>query len=174
MSMIILEGLDGTGKTTLANSISKIKDWPIVNLFDGEDYSVLRNMDIPVEDYHEDIYFHESWLQLGRPSCILDRSIISGYTYNASIKSLRALEYWIGKSIKYKNEILIFHLKAENETVYKRDEDWEGRDRELFDLRHRFNHIMWVLSELKGFDVKEIQTDSKSKKKVLREAVECL
>ena len=143
MPLILLEGLDGTGKSTLAEQLSSAKGWPVVNIFEGEDKEYLESLGIKKETYHEDIYFMDNWISLGKPSCILDRGIISGWVYSKSntlhkVQSSEAMEYWMRRMEPFKKEIFIIFLDTHSEVIIERDEIWKGKEGQLSHDRNKF------------------------------------
>ena len=157
--MIILEGADGTGKTTLANRLKDSLDFPIIKAFQNTNEDLLKELKIPTNSYHEDFYFLEYWDQLGRPDCVLDRSIISGFIYERQykFKAAIALNYWLSRLLPYKDDIYIVFLEAEVETIIERDKEWEGLEHQLHDI---INSNRAILDRLNGLLYKTIVLNS--------------
>ena len=158
MSLIIVEGVDGTGKTVLAKKMSKIHNIPVVNIFDNSDKNILNEMSIEYETYHEDIYFIENWLNLKRPNCILDRSVLSGLVYDdKNSRAYMALGNWMKRIEQCKNEIEIVFLDALPGKVIERDNDWKDKKNELNSLSNSFAKLYNLL---KGFGIKVYWIDT--------------
>lgn len=166
MPVILIEGLDGTGKTTLADSLSDLKGWPIVNLFEGRNKTFLNKIEIKSETYHEDIYFMDFWKRIGKPTVIKDRGILSGVVYNDDVNRFKALEYWYrGYNT---NEMKIIILQASNKTIIERDKDWEDKENELNLLRKKYEKIIDYL-KIRNFNLIELNSEKMNQKEILSE-----
>lgn len=174
MSLIILEGLDGTGKSALAEKLSEHLGWPIVNLFDKYDKEFLESIEINVETYHEDLYFMDVWKQVGF-NCIKDRGLISGWVYENDnfVNAKEAMGFWFNEMKENKEEIYFIFLDARNDTIVERDSEWEGKEEELNQHRDYFRIIRKALKQ-NGFNVIQLSTDKKNEKETFKEVVECL
>lgn len=170
MSLILIEGVDGTGKSTLAGQLSSAIEVPVINIFDGEDKDFLELIGVEVESYHEDIYFLDSWFRLGKPSCVLDRGILSGLAYSndkpEEMRAWTALGYWLGRMKECQEDVRFLFLDANNETVTNRDNEWEGREGELGVLRDKFKNHHNLLNGY-GFETAWIDTSDKKSEEVL-------
>ncbi len=137
--LIMLEGLDGTGKSTLARQLSEILEMPVVNILDGDDHKQLRAWGIPVNSYVDDIYFTDFWKRTGI-DCIVDRCFISACVYGDVPTEVK--EYWFRQLRDSQQEVSIIWLDADNETIAKRDREWEGKGELLNEQREKFRRLM--------------------------------
>ncbi len=91
MPVVIIEGVNGTGKSTLAEALSERYNWPVVRpwranpdqhlgVADGGEQGRLRALGIPANTFVDDFYVAEMLRVLGQ-SAILDRSMGSGIAY---------------------------------------------------------------------------------------------
>jgi thymidylate kinase len=87
--IIVLEGLNGGGKTTYATALSKVLGVPIYRPFradalDGHgfypDVARMSRAGVPVNSYHEEIYASDV-MRVVKPDVILDRSMPSAILY---------------------------------------------------------------------------------------------
>lgn len=96
--IIVLEGLNGVGKSARARQLSELTGVPVVRPFrrspdqhlgreDGGLLKRLRALGIPANTYVEDMFMADMLVQTGA-SAILDRSMISGVAYGALYNTL--------------------------------------------------------------------------------------
>lgn len=164
MPMIMIEGVDGTGKTTLANALGKAQGWPVVKIWKNESLVYLNwFFDLGAGTYRDDLFFMDSWLNLGRPDCIIDRGILSGVVYEGEQdKCGRILEFWMNRMKEYKEEVRFVILDAPDEVVKERDPSAE--DFQLY--RRRFQEYSKVLKD-KGFYVQTFDTQELNEEALL-------
>ncbi len=111
----MIEGLDGTGKTLLAERLSTSNVWPIIHPNDLAAYNH--------NDWRDDFVIAYTLDKVGLPATrmvLFDRSILSGFAYtlprNVGWKSL-----WVDYLLLLKQPIIIIHLVASEEVRKMRD-----------------------------------------------------
>lgn len=172
MSLIVIEGLDGTGKTSLAERLRKEFGYEIAFSTSRKNTKKLKNLDIHVNDYHEDVHFINQWSNIGF-NAICDRSFISGVVYDEQTKkSTEVFNYCMEQIRKRKDEIYFVLLKAKDETVIDRDDNWKGKKSKLQYHRYLFDNIF--RHRLKDFKTLIVKTDGKTVDKVNDEVVQWL
>jgi thymidylate kinase len=167
----ILEGVNGTGKTTLSRALSrKFGGAPIIRPFhnlnpdshwgqtmDAEEQG-LRAMGVPIQTPADDMYVADMLMKMQPRVAICDRSLITGMAYGdfeaeprASIKEW-AREYWAGLLNKNHLTVLV-HLIADFDTCVKRcasegrhkhreREEWEQLNRRYLDEVYTTANLM--------------------------------
>lgn len=121
--VVIFEGIDKTGKSTLARKISNTVNYKILRVFDKQKkedtlYSIskhFRDFNFPVNDYYEDLIITETLSQMKDVNVILDRTVVSGDVYRKlcgkreipkeimewwykKLESMNALYIWVDSS----------------------------------------------------------------------------
>jgi len=86
---LVLEGACGTGKTSLARSLSAQLGVPIYRPFRGSAEHIepryvadMQDLGLSINDWQEDVYVADVLANL-KPQAILDRSMLSALTWNA-------------------------------------------------------------------------------------------
>lgn len=108
--IVILEGLEGVGKTEAAQHISRTLGLPIYRAFRSNPYerfgegnhieAMLRKLGVPINTHVEDLYVADLLTTIGG-DVILDRSMPSGYAYALwdalldESEAKKALDYWL-------------------------------------------------------------------------------
>lgn len=172
MSLIAIEGCDGVGKTSLAKELSKITGWPVIDVFGKnklEHRKLNKKLDMSINTIHDDMYFMDIWLRLGRPNCILDRTFVSGMIYGDH--DLFPLEYLNRRLREYNEEMLFIFMRAEIETIIERDRDWKGREQRLKELKLEFNSGYHLLS-FRNFQTMLLDSDNFSAEELAQHVLE--
>ncbi|HKL23677.1 MAG TPA: AAA family ATPase [Candidatus Nanoarchaeia archaeon] len=172
MPLIIIEGLDGTGKTSLAEKLKKEFGYGIAFGTNRGDKEVLKELNIHINDYHEDIHFINQWSSIGF-NAICDRSFISGVVYGKiNNKTAMLFDYCMDRIKENSEDVYFILLKADNKTIVERDEEWEGKEQELEMKRYLYSNIF--KHRLKDFNSLIINTNEKSNEEVFKEVEEWL
>ena len=96
--ILVIEGTEGAGKTTLAKRLSAEFGWPIYRALRGSDdrrwtkeaLKSWESIGIRANSYHEDIFSADLLCKLQQSqdvNVILDRSIISGIVYDPTLSA---------------------------------------------------------------------------------------
>jgi len=172
MSLIIIEGVDGTGKTSLAEKLKDELDYNIAFRTSQRNTKKLKDLDIHINDYHEDIHFINQWSSIGF-NAICDRSFISGAVYEKITKKMSIIfDYCLEQIRRNQDDVYFILLKAKNKTIVERDENWEGKEQELELKRYLFTNIF--KHRLKDLNSLIINTDNKTNDEVFKEVKEWL
>lgn len=167
MSLIIIEGLDGTGKTSLANRLKDELGYGIAFGTSRKNTEKLKQINININDYHEDVHFINQWSSIGF-NAICDRSFISAVVYgDINEKTSMIFNYCLEQIEKQKDDVYFILLKAKNGTIVKRDSEWKDRENELETKRYLYENIFE--NRLKNFKTLVIHTDNKTNNKVYKE-----
>lgn len=140
----ILEGVNGTGKTTLSRLLSRhYGGAPIIRPFHNQNPNShwgqtmdteernLRAMGVPIQTPADDMYVADMLMKMQPRVAICDRSLITGMSYGDFDEEPRratrewALEYWAGMLTKHHKATLV-HLVADYDTCKQRCQG-EGR-----------------------------------------------
>lgn len=125
--IIILEGLEGVGKTALANALSESTGHPIYRAFRsnpserfGEGNrleATLRSYGVPVNSYIEDLFVADLLTTIGG-DVILDRSMPTGIAYGLKNglfdykKAWDVYAYWLWR-MGARSDVLYVHMEAD-------------------------------------------------------------
>lgn len=143
-TIYILEGVNGTGKTTLARALSEsLGGAPIVRPFHNvnpdshwgqtmdEEERMLRAAGVPIQSPADDMYVADMVSKMRPDVAICDRSLVTGMAYGnwdeeprASVKDAARI-YWAMLLNKHHRTILV-HLTADYDTCVRRCSS-EGR-----------------------------------------------
>ncbi len=158
MTLIVLEGLNGVGKSAHAVGLSEALGVPILRPFrqapdvhlgrSGDRQSMLRAHGIPVNTFVDDIYTADFVASTGI-SAVLDRSIGSAIAYGTlygDVKSSRAatrlLVLWHELLKPYAGPILYVHMTANHETRQRRCQGrWAPSDEQAHHLSVWFHRV---------------------------------
>lgn len=162
--LTIVEGIDGTGKTTLARSIAKGSHVPILRLSKSLPYADLAKCGVPVNTWVEDSTLMELWNTV-QFSAVLDRSIMSGIAYHEP--PMKVWTHSLDILARHKDHVRVVLLDARDDTVAERDPDWQDRGEELHRLRSSFGVMMGQLKKLR-VPVMKIDTDDLTPEQVLQ------
>jgi thymidylate kinase len=121
--IIILEGLNATGKSTLASQLSGELGYPVIRMFrrstddhlDGGLVQYVRqSFGIPANTYIEDAFVAET-LVLTKASAILDRSMPSGTAYGILENRIdlvhiqQLMEFWCDILCRVQTQVIFAH-----------------------------------------------------------------
>lgn len=162
--LIVIEGLDGTGKTTLAKALSRATGLPVIKLSTTAGYKDLPK-DLPVNSWVEGAYT----LLLSRllsADAICDRGVLSGIVYG--VVSVPAKE-WALKEMAAAGCKLIY-LDARNDVIAQRDPEWHGREAELCELRRKFGRLLREVALL-GVPVLRFDTTNQEPIEIIEETL---
>lgn len=127
--IIILEGLNGVGKTTVGLELSKHLDIPFHRPFRLEgvkngfypDMGKMRSLGVPANCYHEEIYISD-FLRGVKCDVVLDRSMPSAIVYGRLHKDIPSDE----TDVDYLRSIWVQNMiKAKALMVYFRCDDYD-------------------------------------------------
>lgn len=170
MPLIIIEGLDGTGKTSLAKKLKKEYGYGIAFGTNKKNTEKLKQINININDYHEDVHFINQWSSIGFDA-ICDRSFISGVVYGKiNEKTSMIFDYCLKQIKKQSEDVYFILLKAKNETIIKRDKEWENKQNELEMKRYLFDNIFE--NRLSDFHTLIVYTDNKTNDEIFQEVKE--
>jgi thymidylate kinase len=168
--LIIIEGLDGTGKTSLVQRLRDEYGYKIAFKTRNQDTEKLQELNINVNSYHEDVHFLNQWSSIGF-NAICDRSFISAVVYgDINEKTAKIFDYCLEKIEKNKNDVFFVYLKAKDEIIIERDESWKGKQQLLQVKRYLFDNIF--NKRLGDFNLLVAYTNDKSKNEVASEVIE--
>ena len=137
--VVIFEGLNGTGKTTLSRAFAERWEVPIARPFrnrepdahtsydETEEERNLAALTVPIATPANDLYAADMIGKLRPPRVVLDRSLITGLVYGnydeEPAKSLRqwAREYYL-ECLTRHHSVVLFLLTAEYKTCRERVE----------------------------------------------------
>lgn len=136
--IIVLEGLNGVGKTACANALSKQTGVPVVRPFrhddathlgreDGGLQDALRALGIPANTYVEDAFVAD-FLRSTGASAILDRSMASGIAYgllygNVKVDQVKPLLQLWSRALKASpRPVLYVYMVAQQHVRMERTE----------------------------------------------------
>lgn len=140
--IIILEGVNGTGKSEAAKLLSSITGMPIWRPFrtspdihwnhnDDDIGRTLRELGVPLNTFCDDLYVADALRTLRDSSVILDRSMLSAFAYSALqgeswIKDAEVSDwvwrYWEESLLLRGNDVLVVYLRTQYETSKARCE----------------------------------------------------
>ena len=97
--ILVIEGIEGCGKTTVARAISERTGWPVhkplqltkavPGRWSSEELARWRRVGVPIQTHAEDMYVIDALaLQVSagqRPGFIMDRSMFSGLAYDQDL-----------------------------------------------------------------------------------------
>lgn len=157
--MIILEGIDGTGKTTLAEALEK---YGYKTYHFGYDASAKS-----IERKYLDV------LNLNTEKMILDRSFISELVYGPVLRGNCRLDktQTINLLEHYKKAgSTIVYLKADKDTIISRrktdEKDFAMLTKHFDELNSKYDTAMWIASQF--VNVREINTSDVPRGEMLR------
>lgn len=178
--IVVLEGLNGTGKSAAANWLRGDLGYPIIRLFrngsddhlDGARVEQLRSLGIPVNTYVEDVFVAEFLVRTGSPA-ILDRSMPSGLAYGLLEDRIDSeqveplMRIWC--DILRRSGAHVIHLHASRDV---RERRIEGREIHPQDgvLEEWLDEIM----ELCDLPMAKIDTTTLAKETTLERCMRCL
>jgi len=132
MSLIVLEGLNGVGKSVHAEALSEALGTPVVKPLgrslgvDGRHQNALRSLGIPANTFVDDIYVADLLAATGA-SAVLDQSIGSALAYGTMYKDIatvrratRLLALWQELIEPYDAPLLYVHMAASHEVRAER------------------------------------------------------
>ncbi len=157
--MIILEGIDGSGKTTIAEELKK-------NGFKSHHFGY-DDSNKSLEQKYLDV------LKQDTSRMVMDRSFISELVYGPVLRGCSRLdrEQVINLLKQYKKAgAVIVYLKANKEDILARRAE-DGKDLEMLkkyydDLNSKYDTAMWIASRF--ISVEELNTSILSKKETLK------
>jgi len=130
--LVIIEGMNGVGKTTLAKKVSGYFNIPIVRAF-KDDTAIhfkhakelelkLRRFRIPFNSYVEDLFVADLLSKFTSLECVLDRSMPSAFAYGLEDGDFfnremaeETLQWWID-IIKSRTDLTYIHLMCDIKT----------------------------------------------------------
>lgn len=127
--ILLLEGIDRTGKTTLSKYLSDYLNIPVINLYNKHDHNTLSGLkdfmtEYKVNDYFEELVTAEMIDQLGI-DIILDRSFPSAWVYRTvnygNDLDENVISWWCKKFIK--TESICFYLQPDIEFITNKYSD---------------------------------------------------
>lgn len=149
----LIEGLDGTGKTTLASALSDWLDIPIVKL--GADNS--RNSvddDLAVATALGQMQTHDGY------DLIMDRGILSGIAYNSDVDIETAMALWDTWQSRINIEsVTLVHLVASPATREARDGVGYREHIPTLPLDDFIDFVV-AFQNIKGHSLKRIRIDT--------------
>ncbi len=139
--VIILEGLNGVGKSAVARLLSASLGIPIIRPFRHSDserhlgrepgrglQQSLRSLGIPANTFVDDMYVADLVTALGA-SAVLDRSMASAIAYGLLYKDVRDVQHalalteaWQEAWARYAGRLLYVYLTADSATMAARTE----------------------------------------------------
>jgi thymidylate kinase len=143
--LIIFEGINGIGKSTVAERLSKQYNIPIYKTF-GKDRESLpkgKNTGKLIEIFQQGIgdLFAIDTIRQSLSTMILDRCSISAYAYNQGEDSREIAKQWwelCPKDCKifflYSSDVDTIDSRAKKETVFKRNMDPKNIQNRYFEL----------------------------------------
>lgn len=178
--IIVLEGLNATGKSSVAEQLHGDWGYPIIRLFrccsddhlDGSRVEHLRSLGIPVNTYVEDAFVADFLVRTGAHAT-LDRSMPSGLAYalvEDRIDSEQVgplMRLWCDTLRKTKVHVIQLHASRA-----ERERRIEGREIHPQDgiLEEWLDEIM----ELCDLPMTRVDTTTLSKEATLKRCLECL
>lgn len=158
--IIIIEGVDGSGKTTTCNLLSKELNLPVIKLKNVPKYFTTN-----IEEVSR--VFNETVEQFKSFSFILDRGLVSSIIYSRVYGRKDNLDYIFSLFGEIKPKIFI--LTADEKTLFERkpeDEIIDIEKRKKLDLEYRklSNYMRWEL----------IDTSEKTPEVVCKEIIDKL
>jgi len=155
--LIILEGFDGTGKTTLGKQIAYDFDIPYIDLFypkSNYDKQYLTSKGITIDRYHQDFYFYEVWNRT-RFEAVMDRSAISDFAYNNYDKKL--FKTWLHHFFGiHKEDILLIYLHTDILTIMHRDKQWTDKKH----IERILRKYRILINKIKNYGIDVIELDT--------------
>lgn len=168
--IVVLEGIEGTGKSSIAKIVSEVTDWPIHrplqllrsgrSRWDPAEQARYRLANVPVHTYAEDLYQMDILARLcangQNPAVIMDRSMVSGMVYSGAAHAFFEpesaawlFEQWT-KLAKMAN-VHVIHLDADVKVcAARRADDPRMAVSNLEHLRRRMEKWMTVWQNASG------------------------
>jgi len=171
--MIVFEGINKTGKTTIAEKLSGVVKFPIVRVVNVSQNKGLaplvksiEQLGSPTNDFYEDMVIMEFINQTGFKSVILDRSLPSSVAYrfykNRKVISSDILNWWF-TSLKANNGLYVW-VDSSWEQVHSRGlkQGWMENHGEYLDL-HRVFFTLYELAKNMKVNCVKIYNESGTK-----------
>lgn len=158
--IIILDGLEGTGKSTAAQILSDAWGLPIYRAFRADPHEhwdgrtglkqFLCDLRVPVNTYVEDLYVVDLLATIGGDA-ILDRSMPSAVAYGtlhndwSAAEAERGFKYWAWR-LTQRSDVHYIYMNCNNHVASTRSPG--RRRREAHEDAHLYAKFMWCWREM--------------------------
>lgn len=157
--IVILEGINGTGKTTVASEINKKIGFPVYRAFksfstyehfdDESEYGWLKDMNVPFNTHVDDLYVSDFVktvlcdviLDRSMPSAIAYGSVYDGEFYNEKLVQSTLFGNWQNNMLQVKDCLYVW-LEGNYETMKERCTGrWHPNKSEYKQLNQKFGYM---------------------------------